>query len=674
MGWVQAPGPVLRSESQSRVSSLSPSLDSSVDPDQGLGPSVGPSPVPAADPGLGPGPGPLPVLIPILGHRERVRFQVWVRDSIRSQVLVRVQVWVRVEVPDLETNYGSGPSPGLKFESYSEFRSGFVSRSRSRSESSLGLRGGTSSKFGFGTGCQSRSRSKSSSDLGFGYRYQVLGPELGYRSRFGFGVESRVLIAVLRPKFQTQLEGPCLGFKFPIYVLVLGLGLGLGSSLGSGLGPGHGTTLGPSLDSGLGLAPSPSLGLGLGPRSQSKSRFGSSCESRSQFEFRSQVQSPGLGPCPGLGFRPSWVQGSGLSSGVGLGRSLSSNLSLCLCVNPGLGPGLSTGLGKGQSTGLGPRSKHGLRVRSKPQATGPESRPRSGSRFGVGSESQFLGLGPPFRFRVQVLLLSCGMSLGPGLALGLSLCLGPDPGPILVWVPSPTSRSGSNSRPSLGVGSGPGSGAGPVPGSRSGYGSGPCLSWGLGPGLGPASGSGLSPRSRHRLRVMSNPWVLDSRSWVPTWVLSPGLGQVYMSSAGDTQERLSRNQAPQVAPPASPKPTTEDLINAMLADSQQFKQETQAAIKSLENQVGQLSESCNRMQSQLFNQLPSQPEKNPKENASAVTLRSGKHYDPPIIPKPKPAYGLVIPGDSYIIAMEDEGNPNPTITLFGRTFLLTVSC
>jgi hypothetical protein len=96
-----------------------------------------------------------------------------------------------------------------------------------------------------------------------------------------------------------------------------------------------------------------------------------------------------------------------------------------------------------------------------------------------------------------------------------------------------------------------------------------------------------------------------------------------------------QNQAPQVAPPAPPKPTTEDLINAMLVDSQQFKQQTQAALKSLENQVGQLSESCNRMQSKLFNQLPSQPEKNPKENASAVTFRSGKHYNPPIIPKPK---------------------------------------
>ncbi|KAM6567224.1 hypothetical protein CsatA_026352 [Cannabis sativa] len=37
------------------------------------------------------------------------------------------------------------------------------------------------------------------------------------------------------------------------------------------------------------------------------------------------------------------------------------------------------------------------------------------------------------------------------------------------------------------------------------------------------------------------------------------------------------------------------------------------------------------------------------------------------------AYGLVIPGDSYIIEIEDEGDPNLTSTLFGRPFLLTAS-
>uniref|UniRef100_A0A803P9K0 Uncharacterized protein n=1 Tax=Cannabis sativa TaxID=3483 RepID=A0A803P9K0_CANSA len=43
----------------------------------------------------------------------------------------------------------------------------------------------------------------------------------------------------------------------------------------------------------------------------------------------------------------------------------------------------------------------------------------------------------------------------------------------------------------------------------------------------------------------------------------------------------------------------------------------------------------------FYNQSPSQPEKNDKENASVVTLQSCKQYDPPIIPKqntvpPKP--------------------------------------
>ncbi|KAM6577889.1 hypothetical protein CsatB_029726 [Cannabis sativa] len=37
------------------------------------------------------------------------------------------------------------------------------------------------------------------------------------------------------------------------------------------------------------------------------------------------------------------------------------------------------------------------------------------------------------------------------------------------------------------------------------------------------------------------------------------------------------------------------------------------------------------------------------------------------------AYGLVIPCDSYIIEMDDEGDPNLTSTLFGRTFLLTAT-
>ncbi|XP_062103930.1 uncharacterized protein LOC133815059 [Humulus lupulus] len=66
----------------------------------------------------------------------------------------------------------------------------------------------------------------------------------------------------------------------------------------------------------------------------------------------------------------------------------------------------------------------------------------------------------------------------------------------------------------------------------------------------------------------------------------------------------------------------------------EFQQLTQDSIKSLENQVGLLATSYNRLEAHLSNKLPSQPEMNPKENASAVTLRSGKQYDPPSPPMP----------------------------------------
>ncbi|XP_062086282.1 uncharacterized protein LOC133792396 [Humulus lupulus] len=81
---------------------------------------------------------------------------------------------------------------------------------------------------------------------------------------------------------------------------------------------------------------------------------------------------------------------------------------------------------------------------------------------------------------------------------------------------------------------------------------------------------------------------------------------------GFTLQQRSQNnfvprpsQAPQVAPPPSAKPSTEDLINALATNTLQFQQTTQASIKSLENQVGQLAASYNRLEAHLSNKLPS---------------------------------------------------------------------
>ncbi|KAL0439322.1 UNVERIFIED_CONTAM: hypothetical protein Slati_2415200 [Sesamum latifolium] len=57
-------------------------------------------------------------------------------------------------------------------------------------------------------------------------------------------------------------------------------------------------------------------------------------------------------------------------------------------------------------------------------------------------------------------------------------------------------------------------------------------------------------------------------------------------------------------------------------NTQQFQQKVQTSIQQLESQMSQLASSVDRLESQ--GKLPSQPIVNPKQNASAIVLRSGK--------------------------------------------------
>lgn len=56
---------------------------------------------------------------------------------------------------------------------------------------------------------------------------------------------------------------------------------------------------------------------------------------------------------------------------------------------------------------------------------------------------------------------------------------------------------------------------------------------------------------------------------------------------------------------------------------------------ALEHQVSQLADMVGKHQVQSSNKLPSQPERNPKENASAISLRSGKQLESPATGKTK---------------------------------------
>ncbi|KAL0421448.1 UNVERIFIED_CONTAM: hypothetical protein Slati_3167700, partial [Sesamum latifolium] len=104
---------------------------------------------------------------------------------------------------------------------------------------------------------------------------------------------------------------------------------------------------------------------------------------------------------------------------------------------------------------------------------------------------------------------------------------------------------------------------------------------------------------------------------------------------------------PQYRPPVPPPPTNpkqgtslEDMMKALISNTQQIQQNTQqqiqqiqqnaqqlqqsvqTSIQNLETQMSQLASSVGRLESQ--GKLPSQSIVNPKQNASAIVLRSGK--------------------------------------------------
>ncbi|KAK4397279.1 hypothetical protein Sango_1564500 [Sesamum angolense] len=66
----------------------------------------------------------------------------------------------------------------------------------------------------------------------------------------------------------------------------------------------------------------------------------------------------------------------------------------------------------------------------------------------------------------------------------------------------------------------------------------------------------------------------------------------------------------------------EDMMKILVANTQQFQQDTRASIQNLESQVSQSASSVSRLESQ--GKLPSQTIINPKQNVSAITMCSEK--------------------------------------------------
>ncbi|KAH9716155.1 hypothetical protein KPL71_021360 [Citrus sinensis] len=103
---------------------------------------------------------------------------------------------------------------------------------------------------------------------------------------------------------------------------------------------------------------------------------------------------------------------------------------------------------------------------------------------------------------------------------------------------------------------------------------------------------------------------------------------------GYPQHRVQQPYQVRPSPPPQNQGTSlEDLGKALASNSMQFQQTTQTQLQHLENQIGQLATSMSRIEGRTSGKLPSQPEINPKENASAMSLRSGKQLEP-LLAKP----------------------------------------
>ncbi|XP_010242023.1 PREDICTED: uncharacterized protein LOC104586472 [Nelumbo nucifera] len=80
----------------------------------------------------------------------------------------------------------------------------------------------------------------------------------------------------------------------------------------------------------------------------------------------------------------------------------------------------------------------------------------------------------------------------------------------------------------------------------------------------------------------------------------------------------------------------EDIVKSLATntllfqqESKQFQQETRASIQRLDNQMGQMVTAISRLEAQSSGKLPSQTVVNPKENVSAIVLKSDEEVETP---------------------------------------------
>jgi len=129
-----------------------------------------------------------------------------------------------------------------------------------------------------------------------------------------------------------------------------------------------------------------------------------------------------------------------------------------------------------------------------------------------------------------------------------------------------------------------------------------------------------------------------SSTYNPGWRDHPNLsyGNPQINQPA-TQNHPSYQQYKQPYPPrqqpgqiSNSGMSLDDIVKSLATNTLQFQQETRASIQSLENQMGQMATAINKLEAQSSGKLPSQTVINPRENVSAIVLRSGKEVEIPV--------------------------------------------
>ncbi|XP_073063969.1 uncharacterized protein [Primulina eburnea] len=117
-----------------------------------------------------------------------------------------------------------------------------------------------------------------------------------------------------------------------------------------------------------------------------------------------------------------------------------------------------------------------------------------------------------------------------------------------------------------------------------------------------------------------------SNSYNPGWRDHPNFS--YKNQGGQQgypQQNWNKQHVPEQA--SNSGMSLDEIVKALAENTQKFQQETRASIQNLGTLITQIATSVSKLEAQNSGKLPSQTVANPKENASAMVLRSGKEID-----------------------------------------------